>query len=307
LEKEQVLMPPQYRHFRQLLADEIAYHLIRILRRRACKSGDFHGTIVVPIDDIIGQRVISTGRYEFTQFDAIRQFIESPYETLGLSHRIEGTMIDVGANIGLYTMAFSSAFTRILALEANPITYKILETNLTLTKVKNAVAVCIGASSKAGIANIYVPHDNLGWARIGTGFEDERISQAIQLDTLDNIIVAQGFDKGPIGLVKIDVEGHEASVLRGARQTLTEKGPVVLYEALDDHAARECATILRESGYTSFYRFRRQMRFFNLMGRSGIDFIKIDPITPGASALICATRPSALSKGFQPSGAPNPA
>jgi FkbM family methyltransferase len=298
-------MPSQYRHFRQLLADEIAYRLVTILRRRARRSGDFHGTIVVPIDDLIGQRVISTGRYEFTQFDAIRQFIKSPYKTLGLGHRIEGAMIDVGANIGLYTIAFSSTFTRILAVEANPIIYKILEVNLTLNKVDNAVTVCIGASNKAGVANIYTPNDNLGWTQIGTDFKGERTCQVIQLDTLDNIIVAQGFDKGSIGLLKIDVEGHEVSVLRGARQTLMEKGPIVLYEALDDHAARECANILRESGYTSFYRFRRQRRFLSPMGRSGIDFIKIDPVDPGASTLICATRTPSLPEDFQPNGAPD--
>src|ERR1700733_11463453 len=98
----------------ELLADNLSYKLLGWLRRRATRKDDFR-KIVVPIDDLCGMRVIATGRFELTQLDAIRSLITSPDGIAGKKIDRRGTFIDVGANIGLYTIAFSNFFDNTVA------------------------------------------------------------------------------------------------------------------------------------------------------------------------------------------------
>jgi hypothetical protein len=65
-------------------------------------------------------RVISTGRFELTQIDAVRTLITSPDGIAGKPINRRGTFIDVGANIGLYTIALLNFFDNIIAFEAEP-------------------------------------------------------------------------------------------------------------------------------------------------------------------------------------------
>ena len=60
-------------------------------------------------------------------------------------------------------------------------------------------------------------------------------------------------DNEKIGLVKIDVEGHESSVIRGLFSTLKEHKPLVLFEALNRNAAETASEELKRCGYKSFY------------------------------------------------------
>ena len=53
-------------------------------------------------------------------------------------------------------------------------------------------------------------------------------------------------------LIKIDVEGHEANVLRSMPNVLTECAPEILIEATDTYGAKECTAILKDQGYRFF-------------------------------------------------------
>ncbi len=64
----------------------------------------------------------------------------------------------------------------------------------------------------------------------------------IQVHTLDEVIT------GPVHFVKIDVEGMEMEILKGARETLSHDRPLVMIEVQDQHA-EEFNALLRELGY----------------------------------------------------------
>jgi FkbM family methyltransferase len=263
-----------------LITDEILTRSIGWMRRRVAQSTPFHG-IIVPIDDHIGQRVIATGRFEATQLEGITQLLQAP-ESVGISAP-DGIFVDVGANIGLYTIALHRFFKKTIAIEANPLTFSILQANVALRKLDDTECICIAASNASGEASISFPSNgNLGWATISPKRYDCAIE--IKKRPLDEILSASS----RIGMIKIDVERHEREVIEGARNILQRDRPMILFEFLASEGADDCSKILTECGYSRFFRFSRKLGWRTLF--SGCD-VAIDEISIESlqqAPLICA-------------------
>lgn len=276
-----------------LVGDRFAAAALARIRRRAAVNPLFGG-IVVPVDDLIGWQVFATGSFEATQLDGI----EALFDDRAFAARAhEGTFVDVGANIGLYSLAFAKRFARCIAVEANPQTFKVLVANLALRDLDNVTAVCVGASDEARETILHVPtNGNLGWARLGTTYHASK-AVPVSLRKLDDVVDESGASR--IAMLKIDVEGHEPHVLRGATRTLTRDGPTVLYEVLGSDGGRQCRAVLDACGYRHFYRFRRRWppgsnavsRVFAGL-RAGIPSLCETVAGDGENraALICATK-----------------
>jgi FkbM family methyltransferase len=243
------------RHISSLLLDELLSRLLARIRKRAAKNSLFSG-IVVPMDDLIGRRVIATGLFEATQIDGVSQMLEHP-ELFGLKRKPNGIFIDIGANIGLFTIAFTRFFEHTLAIEANPKTFAILKTNITLRDLDNVHCLCIAASDTTKTSVLFVPRDgNLGHATMNPHQHQSSGTVKIDCRKLDDIVDERG-GTSPVGLVKIDVEGHELEVLHGAQKTLLRDRPIVLFEALEKTQASKCASFLSDCGYYRFFSFQR--------------------------------------------------
>ncbi len=125
--------------------------------------------------------------------------------------------VDVGANIGLMSIFASRKVGQqgeVIAFEPNPETKKILESNIALNKIENIKIEGFALSNETKKGRIYDRWDvNRGSASLiepakPTGFYD-----------IEEIKFANYFDNSQqIKLVKIDVEGYELNVLKGARQ-----------------------------------------------------------------------------------------
>lgn len=277
-----------------LIADELLSRLLRVARKRAARQGVFSG-IAIALNDPIGLRLMATGMFEATQIDGVTQLLEMP-GNFGLLAKPAGLFIDVGANIGLFTVAFSRFFDRTLAIEANPQTFAILQANVLLRELSGVTCLRLAASNSNHNSILFVPADgNLGGATMNPHQHQSPKTFDIACRPLDEIIEEYGGET-PVGLVKIDVEGHELNVLQGAQKTLMRNRPVVLFEALDIPEATRCAELLVECGYTRFFSFRRGRGGSKLMAMltgliQGLDVypdqIKIDKIR--RSPLICAT------------------
>jgi FkbM family methyltransferase len=243
---------PAPKSFTGLVADKIASEVMVQLRRHAKRREIFRG-IVVPVDDLIGERVMSTGAFESTHIDGALQLSES----LQPSADERGIFVDVGANIGLYTIALSKLFQRCVAVEANPHTYQILLANLALKGLDNVTAMCVGASDHSAETNIYVPiNGNLGWATLNADHHKVEVKPVpVTLKPLDDIVVLEPNER--VALIKIDVEGHEMAVLQGAQRILQRDHPAVLFEVLNAAQGRACAELLESCGYRHFFTFKR--------------------------------------------------
>lgn len=104
-------------------------------------------------------------------------------------------------------------------------------------------------SDHAGVAKLLVP-DNDGLARIASSDTSDAVSAAaeselgvrtelgVQTRTLDS------FNLADVGFLKIDAEGHELAVLRGAHETITTSRPVVFVESEARHALGAPANVI---------------------------------------------------------------
>lgn len=128
-----------------------------------------------------------------------------------------GVFIDVGANIGAYTLIASEASaTRVVSLEPNPTAYGKLRRNIALNGRQNVQAFNLGASSSPGVLKM----TNNGAAvtnRIVTSGVVNAATIDVEVSTLDALCDRLGLMPT---LIKIDVEGHEPEVLRGAAAVL---------------------------------------------------------------------------------------
>lgn len=148
---------------------------------------------------------IYTGLHEFPDMDFLLHFL-----------RGEDLLVDIGANVGSYTiLACSSVGARGVAFEPVPCTYKRLVENMHLNHLNEKVK-CVnkGVGDQIGSIAFTSDSDTTNHA-LASG---EQCKDAVNVDviTLDTAL-----DDELPSLIKIDVEGYETPVLEGASKTLT--------------------------------------------------------------------------------------
>ncbi|MBI4948362.1 FkbM family methyltransferase [Candidatus Berkelbacteria bacterium] len=158
------------------------------------------------------------------------------------SLNFKGCVADVGANIGNHSVYFA-LFTnakKIFSFEPVPQIYKALEENIRLNKLEGKIIPrnCAIGEKKGQCSVAYEPHKKGGVAKV------KSLRGSVPMDTLDNLI---GSEK--IGLIKIDVEGFEPQVLRGAKKILAEQDPYIFAEAQGKKEKDEIEKILFPLGY----------------------------------------------------------
>jgi FkbM family methyltransferase len=142
------------------------------------------------------------------------------------------TLIDVGANVGLYTgVALSrKGFNGVvLALEPHRESREFLQRTIASNRVTNqqgkVIVSDIAASDRAGSATFYKNSQNKGDNRI---YPDPLLDEeeVIATDTLDNICQQHGIDS--VQFLKIDVQGAEAKVVGGAARLLQRSADCIV-------------------------------------------------------------------------------
>lgn len=130
--------------------------------------------------------------------------------------RPEDLFVDIGANIGSYTiLASGEKKAKSISIEPIPSTFKNLTDNILINQLQDKVTpLNIGLGSSKGTLKFTKHLDSVN--HVAT--EDEKGTVDVKVDTLDSIIS----DQNP-ALLKIDVEGFETEVLNGAKKTLNTK------------------------------------------------------------------------------------
>lgn len=162
--------------------------------------------------------------------------------------------IDVGAHIGWFTTAAArhvGEAGQVIACEPYPPNMAILKGNLARNNCKNVRVVEAALGSQQGTISLAkAGGDSGGVTALGWAW-DGRVE--VPMTTLDDITSGLG----AVALVKIDVEGWEANVLRGAARTLTQTKSVLIEinpEALRKvgSSPEEIFNLLRGAGFTRF-------------------------------------------------------
>lgn len=187
--------------------------------------------LAAPEDDHIASVVRRTGR---------------PYEErllrllVHLTRSLGGTVVDVGANIGNHTIFFARRGSPVIAVEANPDALLYLKKNVEAYEdLVRVWPVAAGAVSGRGRIAEDVS-GQLGQTKLESDPEGH-----IEVVTLDSIYEA-------VSILKVDVEGGEESVLKGALQLIHRSRPVIVVESWDAHHRKAIVRLLRPLGYHRF-------------------------------------------------------
>ena len=166
--------------------------------------------------------------------------------------------VDGGANLGIYSMVAANLVGKsglVLAFEAAAETFKKLNKNIEINNFKNIKLFNYALSDQEGTARFYhinnAPNSySLGGETSGSDFEE------VNLITLSKVVQDEGIDK--IDVIKLDVEGAEELVMRGAKTLFEQMHPTVIFEVsqkatkrldLDEYGAWN---FLQEFGYEFF-------------------------------------------------------
>lgn len=162
-----------------------------------------------------------------------------------------GTVLDVGANIGNHSLAFARmGFERLVAYEMIAETRELLERNLTRAcpvpfEIVEAAVSDVSRNCLSGYA-LKVYHKNHG----STALRVE-VGAALNIRT----VTLDSYTGPEVDFVKVDVEGHEANVLRGGQAFFEAHRPVLMIEVWRRHRAT-VFTQLADMGYHDGLRMR---------------------------------------------------
>jgi FkbM family methyltransferase len=223
--------------------------VVRRLRVPFAPSGEGRTVRVTPswavplnvrTDEAIGYAIAVTGVFDLTVTEALLRLCD-PGETA----------VDVGANVGYMTSVMAASVGpagRVVAFEPTPRLFEVLDATRRGWGASRDVDVRQAAvSNRTGTAELVIPRDakNDGLARLGAAATEGAERYEVECVTLDDVLA-----RSSIGVMKVDVEGHETEVLEGAGSLLREhRIRDVIYE---DHGPwpTKAAHLLDDAGYS---------------------------------------------------------
>ena len=115
------------------------------------------------------------------------------------------TFLDIGANVGQYTVPLSRSFKRVIAVEPNPLAVEILKENLARNDIRNVDVIPKAVTAVSGLVSLY----RGGYLTTWNTREGKATGITVQSVTLDELLQ----QCGNVDLLKMDIEGAEREVL----------------------------------------------------------------------------------------------
>ena len=236
--KRQINKPEYYFNPTQLIKRLAYKNKGRI--KVAVKIDDLNQPFYVNENEVIGSAILSQGVYDLVVAECIKRII-NPGDTF----------VDVGANIGYFTRQALSNGAKTFSFEPHPNIFKRLSENLDQQNDSSIFQMAL--SDQKGEFTLYIPENfdkNEGIASLNPMPNSKEIK--VQTETLDQKLNNQ------IRLLKIDVEGHEESVLKGAKTSIEAKR--IDYIVFEDFEGMQSKTInfLEKNNY-KVYRLHKTL------------------------------------------------
>jgi FkbM family methyltransferase len=238
------------------------------LRQRRCR----HGLMLYNVNDQFQGRMLEKyGEYSEGEVDTFAQLLKP-----GM------TAIEVGGNIGSHTVAIANMVGpqgRVLVFEPQRAIFQVLCANLALNGLEQVEAHWAAVGAAPGEVTI----ERLDMRAV-QNFGGYSIGQAKQGDKV-RLVTIDSFGLQACHMIKIDVEGMEADVIRGARETILRCGPMVFAENEDGQKSQELIELLWELDYDCYWHVTPYVRVPNYRG----DSERIHP-TMVSTNMVCVPR-----------------
>jgi FkbM family methyltransferase len=194
-----------------------------------------NGPMAVYINDtIVSQSIAMFGEYSFNEIRVMSRYLNA-----------ESLYVDVGTNIGYHAMSVSQHIgCPVIGFEPHPSHFAVAAYN---TQNKNIKLFNAAVSNKAGtlIIDDFDPNEIGNYGEVHIESKGVEVP-AIKLDEVQDL-------KTICTVIKIDVEGNELNVLKGASRTIKKHRPVIFFEALEDSNWDKCREYLAERDYLMYW------------------------------------------------------
>jgi FkbM family methyltransferase len=206
--------------------------------------------LFVRIDSFMENDIIKKGLYEGWEKESLKiwSFLSQKYDTI----------IDIGANTGIYSLLAknNNSNSKVIALEPIDINYNILVQNIKRNNF-TIIADKIAISDKDGLAKMFMLKDTLNYM---TSINDNRYSKHPEITGKKEIIeveirtktfdyIFEKYELKSLDLIKIDVEGHEVTIIQNMIPFIERFKPVILLEIISDENAKILNDIFNKYDY----------------------------------------------------------
>jgi FkbM family methyltransferase len=205
-------------------------------RLRRCRHG---WMLYLKSDQVIGAAL-----------DVYGEFAESENRLMAALIKPGDVVLDVGANIGTVALALARRVGpsgRVYAFEPQRIVFQLLCANVGINAISNIDARWLAVGAAAGQTHIPIldPEAPANFGEVATATSGEAVTVA----AIDDLRLEH------CSLIKIDVEGMESEVLRGAEQTIARHRPSIYFEAKRGENTRSCIDWLMQRQYRLYWHF----------------------------------------------------
>ncbi|RJP62061.1 MAG: FkbM family methyltransferase [Candidatus Auribacter fodinae] len=196
----------------------------------------------------LDRSIIQTGIYDLSGTRVIASLVKQG-----------DIVIDIGANIGYYTVLMQSLAGetgRVLAFEPAACISDVLRRNVSTNKMGNCDVFQVGLSDHSGSGTLYISAECVSLHRVMDTVPAS--SETVSLISLDEFVHTFGAPE-KIDFIKMDVDGHEPYVLNGAWQTLERFDPVLMINISHEYylaagmTAWDFYYLLKDKGYFIYY------------------------------------------------------
>ena len=221
-----------------------------------------HVTMLLDPEDYVSAEILRTGAWEGESWQVIRQHLPAG-----------AVFVDVGAHIGYYSLkaaAIVGPEGRVIAVEPNPPTVKELRDNIAASGATAVHVQPVACADAEGTLDLFAaPRANTGQSSLSRANAAQEGSVAepyhVRARTLDAIVAEEKVAR--VDVIKVDVEGAETLVLKGAGMTLDRFHPVVIVEIIEQQLRQmgttpeELRALMAAHGYAERGQFQDNVEF----------------------------------------------
>jgi len=166
------------------------------------------------------------------------------------------TVIDIGAQAGNMSVAYSLFAKQVISFEPNPATFEVLEKNSQVNP--NIIPYNYAISDEEGALTFHYSDEgfcNGGFAtrtEFGIGVTGHIVPIDVVAINFEKFVEENDIDLGNISLIKIDAEGHDKDILKTLKKTISEHKPVLIteiYTGSNKNEIAELMSVIHSMGY----------------------------------------------------------
>ncbi len=235
--------------------------------------------VVHAAGDIVSDWLLRTGAWENGETLNLLNAVEMYMHKRGISDRKSVTILDIGAEVGWYTMSFANKGFRVVAFEPMHANWYMLSKSMCINPGHDIILINAALGPADDECTLYIENSNKGNAHLFCGGHRPPSPSYVYVATV-NVFKLDDFADfmGNLVAIKMDIEGSEYNAVKGGRKVfidrhvpfiLTEYAPQMIREKGGDPVAY--LTELQNAGY----RFSRT--------NFGMAYVSIDQIVAEAN------------------------